>query len=734
MGWGARFKRAPLRLLRVALPSVKSEASPSGTPDPLERDDPARLARLEAFAARALDFDDVLVVLERHVSTSLGLRALRAVSPLDDAGAHAALQRAAEAIDAARAGRTPSLAGVTDPLPALENARRAGRALEDLALVQLRGLLEACGRLASWLRDEAGAWPGLGALASGMPDFGKLLELITTTVDERGRVRDTASPLLVRLRRELAETNGGIERALKSLLARTEIKAVLSDPVTHRRGGRAVLAVKAKSQGRVPGIVHDRSQSDQSVFIEPREIVALGNRHAELEADERREVERVLLEVTRALLADEESIREGAERLAKLELAMMAARYAAESGAVVPRVAGERGSDRGLVLRVARHPLLVEQQREGQLTEVVPIDLRLGADFDLLILTGPNTGGKTLALKTAGLAAIAARCGLPFPCAEGSCVPLYDGIVADIGDEQEIRSSLSTFSSHLARIKNGLARGTANTLFLLDELGTGTDPDEGAALSEAILEELLARKSATLASTHIGKLKEFAFSNSRAENACVEFDPKTMSPRYKVLVGVPGESSALLIARRLGLPYRVCDRAEQRLKRRDAEVQKLMADVRTARTEAEKVRGETEKRLQDADVAARAAEARQVEVSRKGEMLEAEAQRSIEDRVREARGRVARIQALLEQVPAAQRKTLEAELAELDSELSGAAFSDRRQAFLDGLSKGNFVYLPRYKARVPVQKVDRDKREVRVLLGGMAMTVSYDEVTSVESR
>ncbi|MBL8862748.1 MAG: hypothetical protein JNK02_12175 [Planctomycetes bacterium] len=714
--------------------SVKASHPASNAPDPLGRDDPARLLRLEAWAARALDFDDVLVNLERHAPTSLGLRALRAIAPLDESGTRAALARAAEALALERAGAAPSLAGVADPLPPLEAARRAGRALEDVALVQLRLFLEACGRLGAWLREGAGAAPALAQLASGLPDYQKLVARIDEIVDERGRVRDAASPLLARLRAELAETGGAIERALKALVARPEVKAVLSDLATHRRGGRAVLAVKSKSQGRVPGIVHDRSQSDQTVFVEPRETVALGNRQAELAADERRELERVLLEVTRALLAREDEIREGAERIARLELALLAARYAREAGAVVPRLAGEQGADGGLVLRAARHPLLVEQQRTGKLAEVVPIDLRLGADFDLLILTGPNTGGKTLALKTAGLAALLARCGLPFPCGEGSTVPLYDGIVADIGDEQEIKSSLSTFSSHLARIKAGLARATNRTLFLLDELGTGTDPDEGAALSEAILEELLARLCPTLASTHIGKLKEFAFRNPRAENACVEFDPKSMSPRYKVLVGVPGESSALLIARRLGLPYRVCDRAEQRLKRRDVEVQKLMADVRTARTEAEKVRGATERRLAEVEAVAREAEERQAELARKGERLEAEAQRSIEDRVRAARARVARIAALLAQVPGAQRQALEAALGELDRELSGAAVSDRRQAFLDGLKKGSFVYLPRFKQRVAVQKVDRERREVKVLLGGIGMTVGFDEVTSVEAR
>src|SRR5262249_55541072 len=198
-------------------------------------------------------------------------------------------------------------------------------------------------------------------------------------------------------------------------------------------------------------------------------------------------------------------------------------------------------------------PLLLEEERLGHLDAVVPLDLRLGGEFDLLVITGPNTGGKTLALKSAGLAALMARMGLALPCAEGTSVPLFDGVVADIGDEQEIQQSLSTFSSHLVRIQAGLARSSRDTLVLLDELGGGTDPSEGAALGEALLEELLGRGSATLASTHLGSLKEFAYRHERAENAHVEFDLATLRPLYSLVIGAPGESRALAIARRLGL-------------------------------------------------------------------------------------------------------------------------------------------------------------------------------------
>jgi DNA mismatch repair protein MutS2 len=313
-------------------------------------------------------------------------------------------------------------------------------------------------------------------------------------------------------------------------------------------------------------------------------------------------------------------------------------------------------------------------------------------------------------------------------------VPLYDGIVADIGDEQEISQSLSTFSSHLVRIKSGLERAGPKILCLLDELGGGTDPDEGAALSEAILETLMEKGAPTLASTHIGKLKEFAFRHPRAENACVEFDARTLSPRYKLLVGTPGESGALVIARRLGLPGKLIDRAHGRLVRRDADVQKLMADMRHARTQAERVRGEAESKLEDATRATREAQAQKAAIERKGEMLEAEAQRSIEDRVREARRKIERIQPLLVQVPAGLRKSLEDAVRELDSELSGSALSQRREEFLNSLAKDQYVYLPRFRQRVPVQRVDAKRRELKVLLGGKSMTVSFDEVTAYESR
>lgn len=690
--------------------------------------------RREAYAARVLDFDAVLAILERHAWTSLGLRAVRELAPLEYNAAKAALARAKEALELTSYGDAPSFSGVSDPLPALTHARKAGRALEDDQVVALQAFCEACERIGIWLEDRSERAPVIAGMRRELPSFTTLRERIEATVDERGRVREHASPLLWRLRKEETELSNQLDKLLRTYIGRADIKAVLSDPNPQRRSGRAVLAVKTKSASRVRGIVHDRSSSGETVFIEPHEAIAIGNRYTECQSDERREVERILLELTRAVLEAQPELDRAASRLAELELAFIGARWAREADARPALLPGDAGAAPGLLLRSARHPLLVEQQRTGQLSAVVPIDLRLSGDFDVLIITGPNTGGKTLALKTAGLFALMTRAGLPVSAAAGTTVPLYDGIVADIGDEQEIQQSLSTFSSHLKRIKAGLERATDKTLVLLDELGSGTDPDEGAALSEAILEQFLRRKSATLVSTHIGKLKEFAFRHPRAENACVAFDAKTLAPCYSLMLGTPGESGALVIARRLGVPGEVVDRAQQRLVRRDEETKKLMEDMRHARTQAERVRSEAETKLEEISQTKREVETQREELKQKSEMLETEAQKGVEERVRAAMKVLERGRQLLPQLPAGQKKLMDDVLVELEGELTGTALGERRAAFLASLKKGSFVYLPRYKQRVAVAKVDHEKREITVRLGAMTLKVAFDEVASYESR
>lgn len=688
----------------------------------------------EAFAADALDYEDVRAIFERLAPTSLGRAALRKLAPRADDDAIAAHARAREMVALQAAAEMPGLAGVCDVEPMLSAARQFSRPLDKLEFASLWGFLDAAARLAPWLAERRAASPALADLAQRFPELRELREHLASQLDERGELRSDASAKLARLTEDQRELAERVESMLRRLLGNAALRAHLSDASVHLRAGRRVLAVKARSAGRVPGILIDRSSSGETVFVEPRECTEPAQRLNEVELDLRREEQRLLVELTRRVLSDSARILEAAARLAELELACVAAAYCREHQARVPEVSRSRDGARAtLVIRGARHPLLVEQRRRGELAEVVGIDVRLGAEFDLLVITGPNTGGKTLALKTVGIAALLARLGLPFPCDASSRIPLYAGICADIGDEQEIRQSLSTFSSHLGRIQVGLSRATPHTLLLLDELGGGTDPDEGAALSDAILEHLLERGVPTIATTHLSKLKEFAFRHARAENASVAFDAATLQPLYRLMIGTPGESCALLIARRLGLDPKLCQRAASRLERRERDVAELMEKMRGAREQAERARTHVEDRLRSVEAEERELAREREAVARKGELLAGEAQVGLEERVREARRALERARTLLPQLGAPISAQMRDVLEEVDRELSGASLTERRRAFLDSLEKNRFVYVPRLKKRVVISKVDRTRGELTVLLGSMSVKVAFDEVTSSEA-
>lgn len=689
---------------------------------------------LEEFAADALDYVEVRALFERLAASSLGRAALRRLAPRDDDDAIAAHERARAMLELLRDARAPGLAGVCDIEPGLAAARKFSRPLEKDEFAAMLAFLEACTRIAAWFVTQKSSAPALAALGVGFPDLGALEHEVKSQVDEKGEVRPDASQKLARLSREQRELSDRIDGSLRRLIGSATLRTHLSDTAVHLRSGRRVLAVKAKSSGRVPGLLIDRSSTGETAFIEPKECTEPGQRLAAVEIDLRREEQRILLDLTRSLFANEERLMIASARLAELELSLISALFCREYSARSPEVSRSRDGARAtLVLRGARHPLLAEQVRRKELDSVVPIDVRLGAEFDLLVITGPNTGGKTLALKTVGIAALLARLGLPFPCDESSRVPLYAGICADIGDEQEISQSLSTFSSHLARIKAGLARATPRTLLLLDELGGGTDPDEGAALSDAILEFLLERHVPSIATTHLSKLKEFAFRNARAENASVAFDAQTLQPLYRLLIGTPGESCALLIAKRLGLDPKICQQAGERLVRRDRDVRELMEKMRGASEQAERARSDVEDRLRAVEAQGRQLSEERGAVARKSELLASEAQSGLDERVREARRSLARAMTLLPQISATQASAMREILEQVESELSGASLTERRQAFLDSLEKNRYVFVPRLKKRVVISKVDRNKRELSVRLGHMTVQVSFDEVTSSDA-
>jgi len=690
-----------------------------------------RLA-LSDFAAAALDWPAVRALYEPHAISEIGLADLRELEPRADESARAALARARELIEARLA---PPCAAVRDPAPLLARARSGQRLLRGEDLAALLSFLVGLQDLDAWTLAHASEAPSCRVLFEGLPAAAALRTELARSLDPRGELRDEASPRLADLRRAKGELASELERSVRALAASPRLKGALADGfagATPLRAGRYVLALRASQLSKLDGIVHERSASGETVFVEPRAAVEPGNRLAALRSDEEAEQNRVLAELARLVLAQFASFERWRASWSELELAAIAAARARQTGARLPLQPGDAGAAPGLLLRAMRHPLLAAQLAAGQLEELVPLDLRLGGDFDMLVITGPNTGGKTLALKSAGLAALLTRCALPFECDAGTTVPLYRAVVADIGDEQEIAQSLSTFSAHLVRIARGLERAAPGCLVLLDELGGGTDPDEGAALGEAVLEALLARGASVLASTHLSKLKEFAFRHARVENASVEFDVASLRPRYRLLVGLPAESRALAIARRLGLDERVLARAAERFERRDAELSRLLEDVRAARRETDLARTRLDQSLAEAGEQQRRMAAERDALAQARSRAEREAQRMVEERVRDARAGLERARALLGQVGAAARAPLEQALAELERALSGAAQSEQRQSFLAGLKKGDLVWVPRFARRLYVLRVDAKRAELLLRLGQQEVRVAYDEVTAYE--
>ena len=437
-------------------------------------------------------------------------------------------------------------------------ARPEGAVLPAMDLLGVAVSLEASEAIRLVLGRSRGLCPRLHAIGSQLDGQPVLVAEVRGAIEETGEVKDTASRELAHVRRRLHDLRNLIQSRLQSLLVDSTLQPFIAEPIITLRNDRYVIPVKANYRTALKGVVQDRSASGVTVFLEPQEVVELNNQGRLLQRSEEEEVRRVLALLTAALRPKADSILRTMLLAAELELRYAAARLADRLDCAPPSLK-ESGP---LVLLQARHPLLLRQTSAAGGREVIPIDLRVGGDFDALLVTGPNTGGKTVALKTAGLLSLMAVAGLHLPASPDSEVPFFNGVMADIGDEQSIEQSLSTFSSHIGQIRRILGATGRGTLVLLDELGAGTDPVEGACLGIAILEALLERGALLIATSHLDAIKAYAYSHPRIENGCVEFDLDTLRPLYRLSIGPSGRSHALAIASRIGLPSEVIQRAK----------------------------------------------------------------------------------------------------------------------------------------------------------------------------
>jgi len=683
---------------------------------------------LEPGSIAALEFEAVLEHVARHAGGALGAEVVRAARPrADREEVEVSLGEAREALERLAAGEEDLLVGSGDPRAALDRLSKGDRALEPTEILSLGDFLESAESARRELGALAARYPRLALRASGIPDVADLRARLRRSVRADGSVPDGASPRLARIRSAISRVEQEIASKLESVLARPAVRRHLQSPVPVRRDGRALLAVRSTALGRVRGLLHERSGSGATAFLEPEELVEPGNRLADLRTRESREVAAVLLDVTRTLVARQRDLAEVRARIGALDAADAKARWGRETGGTIPAIA----EGRGLELRRARHPLLLEGARvRGAVPSdvVVPIDLRVGDGFDLLLLTGPNTGGKTVALKTAGILVLLALSGFPVPAAEGARVPRYDAFFVDIGDEQEIAQSLSTFSSHLRRILPALDRSTERSLVLLDELGSGTDPVEGAALARAILDHLLARRASVIATTHLGPLKTFAALHPSAENASVEFDVETLRPTFRVRLGIAGESNAIRIAERLGLPAPLVSRAMESVEAETHPLEGALRQVDERRREAEDARERVHRMEDEAGRLAEDLATREKEIDRARDRLEVTADAVLGESFRRAK------RVLAEEVRRALAGTgpIEARLDRLrervEEALGETPLRERRLEFFRNLRRGDLVLVRSLRRRVPVRKIEIDRARLSVSLGSVRLEIVFDDV------
>ena len=538
-----------------------------------------------------LEFPKILERLAAYADFSAGQALARALRPTADLEeARRRQQETAEAMRLLSAGMTLSVGGARDIRPLLDECKR-GISLQPEDFLEIRATLASARSLRQSLGRQVALAPHLAGLAQRIEDCAHVVAEINRCMDEAGEIRDSASPMLAQIRAALREAHERVLRQLNRLIHSAESAGYLQEPIITQRNGRYVIPLKAEFKGRIPGIIHDQSASGATLFIEPLTTVELNNEWRELQLAEQAEIRRILANLSLLIAQEAPFIERTVGILAELDLIFAKAKYAQDLRAVSPElvpfekphpVAGDPhvihpGSV--LVLPRARHPLLDPQT-------VVPIDVRIGPDYFVLVITGPNTGGKTVALKTVGLLAAMAQAGMAIPAAEGARLSVFDGIYADIGDEQSIEQSLSTFSSHMNNIVDILRRATSHSLVVLDELGAGTDPEEGFALAQAILSHLVARSITTFATTHYSELKIYAHSAPGVQNASVEFDPETLRPTYELTIGLPGRSNALAIARRLGLDESIIADATRRVSAEALQAESLLNHLKTTQQQA----------------------------------------------------------------------------------------------------------------------------------------------------
>ena len=528
-----------------------------------------------------LEYDKVIDMLMEKAGSEMTRKVISELKPFDDVSQIRECQ--GETTEAVRLisykGPLP-VGGFYDIEESVSFATKSGT----LTMAQLLRILynmRTAERVVSFLKGDIPELPVICSAAELLAVHKRFADEIDRCILSEDEMADNASPELRSIRRAIVRQNEALKARINHILNAADNKTILQDSIVTMRNGRYVIPVKQEHRARVPGIVHDQSGSGATLFIEPQAIVDLNNQLRQLELDEKTEINRILTELSESVSELRHDLINNQKLLTDLDMFMAKGKLSLDMGGEEPEISADGPMD----LRSARHPLIDRDK-------VVPIDISLGEDYDTLVITGPNTGGKTVTLKTAGLLSLMAQSGLHIPAAPGSRLPVYRQIFADIGDEQSIEQSLSTFSSHMTNIVDIVAEAGEGSLVLLDELGAGTDPTEGAALAIAILEKLKSAGARAIATTHYTELKKYAISTDGVENASMEFDVETLSPTYRLVTGIPGKSNAFEISGKLGLSREIINRARELLEEGDIAFEDVISALEEDKRLAEEERDE----------------------------------------------------------------------------------------------------------------------------------------------
>ena len=676
---------------------------------------------------RVLEFHKIRAELSKYCVSDMGKEKCEALVPTNRI---ADVRRMQQETEEARVvltylGGTPMIP-FADVRASLHLAE-IGSALSPRALLDIAACLRAARAARDALVTDRDNTPMLTANASRLSTNRTLEQAIGDAILSEEEIADRASPELFTIRRKMRSCNERVRERLNGMIHSPTTQKYLQEAIITMRADRYVLPVKQEYRSMVPGIVHDQSATGATIFVEPMAVVEIGNELKQLIASEKAEIDRILRALSAQVAPDAAAIADNLAILAQLDFAFAKASLAREMMACEPKVNDEGRID----IRRGRHPLIDPQK-------VVPLDIRLGADFTTLIITGPNTGGKTVTLKTTGLFTLMAQSGLQVPAEHGTELAVFDDVFADIGDEQSIEQSLSTFSGHMTNIVSILTQVTPDSLVLFDELGAGTDPTEGAALAQAILSTLLDMHTRTVATTHYSELKEYALTTENVENASVEFDVTTLRPTYRVSIGIPGKSNAFEISRKLGLPEFVIGKAKELLSKEQVRFEDVIANAEYHRQVAERERQIAEEASREMVAIRNQAEAerRKLEEQRERSIKKAkeEAKRIVENARRESDAIIAELRAM-KKAGGAQEHEIQRVRKQVDT--AQEALADKPEEAAGEVPKsvkvGDMVHIASMDVDATVMSLPDAKGYLQLKVGMMKMRAQMSDLRTLSS-